>query len=210
MVKQQHKQASPRRKKTKYNDVPDSLLPTIDQREAVSATAQVQAPSRKKRYNFSRRKAKFARERDRSSSPSEDHTPTVVRRPYVPSSPLVVERRSLRHSKERPTCLIFGQHREVMYLDQFFAATVRTMRIASIQAQYMETRIAIHVALDALPAITITFYHPVLKKVWSHGVAISQPPPAVIESVAYTVSKGANICLCPAYREYIEYSHSWR
>jgi hypothetical protein len=78
MVKQQHKQASPRRKKTKYDDVPDSSLPTVDRREAVSATAQAQSPSQKKRYYFSKRKAKFARERDRSSSPFEDHTPTVV------------------------------------------------------------------------------------------------------------------------------------
>jgi hypothetical protein len=183
MVKQQHKQASPRRKKTKYNDLPDSSLPTVDRREAVSATAQAQSPSRKKRYNFSRRKAKFARERDRSSSPSEDHTPTVVRRPYVPSSPLVVERRSLRRSKERPTCLIFGQHREVIYPDHFFCSNCKNYEDC-INSGTMHGNANRNSRRFRCTASHKDYFLPsCLKKVRNHGVAVSQPPPAVIESV---------------------------
>jgi hypothetical protein len=48
----------------------------------------------------------------------------------------------------------------------------------------METQIEIHINLDVLPAILNTFYHLILKISEQWSCYISQPPPAVIKSVA--------------------------
>jgi hypothetical protein len=78
-------------------------------------------PKKQKRYNFSSRKQKFTRERDRSNSPSDEELVTGRERgPYIPPSPPRWQRRSARHTKERPTCLLFGTYREFIYPDHFF------------------------------------------------------------------------------------------
>ena len=80
------------------------------------------SPNRKKKkYNFSSRKAKFTRERDRSSSPSDDEAvPTRQPRIFQATSPNQKMLRAARRSKEPPTCLIYGPFRETLYPDHFF------------------------------------------------------------------------------------------
>jgi hypothetical protein len=78
------------------------------------------SPAQKKRYNFTKHKAKFTRERDRSCSPIADQVPIRKRDPYQPPSPDVAYVRSLRRTKEPPTCLLFGPLRGELYPDQFF------------------------------------------------------------------------------------------
>ena len=64
------------------------------------------SPNRKKKkYNFSSQKAKFTRERDRSSSPSDDEAvPTRQPRIFQATSPNQKMLRAARQSKEPPTC----------------------------------------------------------------------------------------------------------
>jgi hypothetical protein len=121
MTKQHQK--SPRQKTKEGNATTAASLPHCDEQPAtVADTDKSEAPTpvRKKRYNFSKRRAKFTRERDRSSSPTEEHVFRREREPYRPPSPAAAYLRSLRHSKEPPTCLLFGQLREVKNPDHFF------------------------------------------------------------------------------------------
>jgi hypothetical protein len=84
------------------------------------------SPVRKKRYNFASRKAKYARERDRSKSPSEERIPNNSgRAPYIPPSPDAAFVRSLRRTKEPPTCILFGPLREALYPDHFFCGNCK-------------------------------------------------------------------------------------
>jgi hypothetical protein len=89
----------------------------------------VRSPARKKRYNFSKRKAKFARECQRTPPSPFDDVLGTKRQQYIPPSPVAAERRSLRRTKERPTCLVFGQLRETFYPDHFFVATANFTKI---------------------------------------------------------------------------------
>jgi hypothetical protein len=80
------------------------------------------SPAWKKHYNFSKRKAKFTRERDRSCSPSADQVPTRKRDPYHPPSPDAAYIRLLRRTKEPPTCLLFGLLKGELYPDHIFCS----------------------------------------------------------------------------------------
>lgn len=83
---------------------------------------------RKKRYNFSKRRARFKREDRRSDSSisSEDVQPTRQnRRIFRPPSPPRSMIRSSRRTKDRPTCLLFGIHREELYPDYFFCSNCK-------------------------------------------------------------------------------------
>jgi hypothetical protein len=89
----------------------------------------LRSPARKQRYNFSKRKAKFAREHQRTPPSPFDEVSVTKRQQYIPPSPVVAERRSLQRTKERPTCLVFGQLWETLYPDHFFVATANFMKI---------------------------------------------------------------------------------
>jgi hypothetical protein len=85
------------------------------------------SPLRKKKFNFSKRKAKFTRERYRPppSPEAEVVSSRVERRGVVPSPPRVPEKRITRCTKEKPTCLLFGRLREVLYPDHFFCSNCK-------------------------------------------------------------------------------------
>ncbi len=113
------KKSSPRRRKTKSTRA-SAASPVA------GGVSENPSPDRKKRYNFASRKAKFARERDRSTSPSEERVPSNAgRAPYIPPSPDAAFVRSLRRTKERPSCIMFGPLREVLYPDYFFCGNCR-------------------------------------------------------------------------------------
>jgi hypothetical protein len=81
----------------------------------------VRSPARKKKYNFSKRKSKFARERQRTPPSPFDEVSVMKRQQYIPPSPVATERRSLQRMKECPTWLVFGQLWETLYPNHFFA-----------------------------------------------------------------------------------------
>jgi hypothetical protein len=83
------------------------------------------SPSQKKRYNFAKRRAKFTRERDGSCSPIADQVPIRKCDPYHPPSPDAAYIRSLRRTKEPPTCLLFGPLKGELYPDHFFCSNCK-------------------------------------------------------------------------------------
>jgi hypothetical protein len=85
------------------------------------------SPLRKKKYNFSKRKAKFTRERYRPppSPEAEVISSRGEHRSAVPTPHRVPERRITRRTKEKPTCLLFGRLREVLYPDHFFCSNCK-------------------------------------------------------------------------------------
>ena len=64
-----------------------------------------------------------------AGTPSPELIRHRQRQKYVPPSPPRAMIRSLRRSGEKPTCLVFGLHREVVYSDFFFVLTVKVMKM---------------------------------------------------------------------------------
>lgn len=122
-----------------------------------SAGDRSESPVPKKKYNFSKRRAKFKRERDRSSSPEDDVVERHVRQAYVPPSPDAADRRMLRRCKDKPTCLLFGAHREMLYPDHFFAAIARSMKIAYYLVHFIVIPSGTQASFDALHSTPTTY-----------------------------------------------------
>lgn len=149
-------------------------------------------PHIKEEVQVLKQNAKFVREQDHSSWPSEEHIPTVEWQPYVPPLPVIAERRSLRHSQERSACLIFAQYWEIRYPDHLFCDNCKeyTDCINSGAIHGKANQNSCHFRCTAyhtdyfLPYwLLFTILFKIVQKVCKE-INVSLPPCAVIDSVA--------------------------
>ncbi len=86
-------------------------------------TKEVTPPSAA-RHSKSKPKGKFSRLLNHYS-PSPENITTRRRPKFIPDSPPRAAFRSLRRTKEKPTCLLFGPHRETLYHGFFFCSNCK-------------------------------------------------------------------------------------
>jgi hypothetical protein len=100
---------------------PFSIMPP---KKVRSSHKQVTPPSSAGHRRSSSSKGKFSRSLNQYS-PSPENITTRQRLKFIPDSPPRPVVRSLHRMKEKPTCLVFGPHREILYQGFFFCSNCK-------------------------------------------------------------------------------------